>query len=336
MSLSKEELKNLSRLFLSKEDSNTELAFSMMEGQPFSKELLTELFAVYRLTEDEDFKARAKKEIEAIASPATISLFDSKRKLSRSGHYDPNEKTIAKNIDYFVYASKNELDGVKLARALVEKYGHGYQYLLDNLSSDELVEFFATFKKGNTFSFAKKGISKIPKEIFLIPGIDEIEEFDMSGNKIGTVPASISKFTNLKKLMLNSNNLKKVNKSISKLEHLEYLDLSDNNFKEFPVEVCQCKGLKELKAMHMASYFSRVFVLPSALADMKNLKTLHFHRSNKSIAKNLHDVLSQCTQLEILTLSSYEEKLDEIAALQKALPNCKVSASKTLSSLNYN
>jgi hypothetical protein len=158
MSLSKEELKNLSRLFLRKEDSNTDLAFSMMEGQPFSKELLTELFAVYRLTEDEDFKARAKKEIEAVASPATLSLFDSKRKLSRSGYSAPNEKTIAKNIDFFVSSSKNELDGVKLARALVGKYGHGYEYLLSNLPKDELIEFFATFKVGNTFSFAKKGI----------------------------------------------------------------------------------------------------------------------------------------------------------------------------------
>lgn len=336
MTLTEEELQNLSRLFLSKEDTNTQLAFEMMEGQNFSKELLTELFAVYKLTEDTAFKERAKKEIELIASPATIALFNSGKKLSRSSNFDPNEKTIAKNIDYFVRQSNNELNGIKLAKALVEKYGHGYEYLLNNLPSEELISFFASFKNGNVFSFAKKGIGKIPKEVFLIPNIEEIEEFDMSGNKLATLPAGISKLKNLKRLHLNSNNLKSINKNIAKLTKLVYVDLSHNNFKEFPTAITQCAALVELKAMHIASYFSKVFVLPVELAGMDQLRILHFHRSNQSIAQNIHSILPMCKQLEVLTLSSYEENETQVNALKKALPNCAVSASKTLSTLNKN
>jgi Leucine-rich repeat (LRR) protein len=336
MELSKEELQNLSRLFLSKEDTNTQLAFEMMQGQGASKELLTELFAVYKLTEDTTFKERAQKEIEAIASPATIALFKSGKKLSRSSSFDPNEKTIAKNIAYYVSSSNNELNGIKLAKALVEKYGHGYEYLLNNLSSSELITFFAGFKNGSVFSFTKKGIGKIPKEVFLLPNLEEIEEFDMSGNKLATLPAGIAKLKNLKRLKLNSNNLKTVNKNIAKLDQLEFLDLSHNNFKEFPTTITQCSGLIELKAHHMASYFSKVFELPKELAKMENLKILHFHRSNKAIAANLHTVLPTCSQLEVLSLSSYEENEAQINSLKKALPNCQISAEATLSTLNKN
>lgn len=336
MGLSKEELQNLSRLFLSKEDTNTQLAFEMMQGQNVSKELLTELFAVYKLTTDETFKERAKKEIETIASPATIALLKSGKKLSRSSNFDPNEKTIAKNISYYVSSSNNELNGLKLAKALVEKYGHGYEYLLNNLPSAELISFFEGFKNGNVFSFKKKGIGKIPKEVFLMSNLDEIEEFDMSGNKLATLPAGISKLKNLKRLKLNSNNLKTINKNIAKLDQLEFLDLSHNNFKEFPVVITQCSGLVEFKAHYMASYFSKVFELPTALAEMKNLRVLHFHRANKDIAKNIHEVLPTCTQLEILTLSSYEESEAQVNRLKKALPNCKISDEATLSTLNKN
>ena len=240
MDFSTEEIKNLSSLFLSTDDTNTALAFEIMKGKKASKELLTELFAVCKLTTDEHFRTQARKEIEAIANQQTIALLDSKKKLSRSSTFDPNEKTIAKNIAYYVSATQDELDGLKLAKAFIEKYGHGYEYLINHLNSAQLITFFAQFQEGNKWVFRKKGIGKIPKEIFLIPNAEQIEEFDMSGNKIATLPTGIAKFKHLKRINLSGNNLKSINKSIGKLKELTELDLSHNNFKEFPDAILQC------------------------------------------------------------------------------------------------
>lgn len=334
MSLSKEEIANLSSLLLSKEDTNTALAFELIQEPAIAQELITELFAVYKLTEEEELKQTAKEKIEGVASPTTIALLSSGKRLSRSSHFDPNEKTIAKNISYYVAASKDELQGVKLALALVKKYGHGYEYLFNNLSSPELVAFFQDFKQGNVFRFSKKGVGKLPKEIFLIEGVEEIEEFDVSGNKLGSLPASIAKLKNLKKLIVSSNNIKSINKAILKLQHLIYLDINDNKFKEFPAILTQCPALVELRALYSFSYFSREYVLPKEIADITTLKIFHYteHRHHQAFMQ----IVKSLTHLEQFVLSHSKEMEQALPSIQKSLPNCAVSLSNQLFSLNYN
>ncbi|MGH1337137.1 MAG: leucine-rich repeat domain-containing protein [Aureispira sp.] len=334
MSLSKEEIANLSSLLLSKEDTNTALAFELIQEPAIAQELITELFAVYKLAEEEELKQTAKAKIESVANPATIALLSSGKRLSRSAHYDPNEKTIAKNISYYVSGSKEELQGVKLALALVKKYGHGYEYLFNNLSSAELIAFFQDFKQGKIFRFSKKGVGKLPKEIFLIEGVEEIEEFDVSGNKLGTLPASIAKLKNLKKLVVSSNNIKSINKAIIKLQKLVYLDINDNKFKEFPMILTQCPALVELSALYSFSYFSRAYVLPKEIAHITTLKT--FHYTEHCHHQEFMQVIQNLTHLEKLVVSHSKEMEQALPLLQKTLPNCAVSLSNQLFSLNYN
>ena len=335
--LSQEELTRLSDLLLSSDDQNTHLAFEMMQGQSFSADFITELFVVCKLSENEAFQQRAAAELERL-DPNMLQVLALKQKLSRKGKNGSgaNEKTIAKNINYYVVASNEQLNGIKLAHALIKKYGHGYQYLLDTLQGAELVDYLATFKQGNRFDFSQKGISKIPKEVFKIPGMEAVEEFDVSGNKIGTLPAQIGTLAQLKKLDLSSNNLKKVNKNIAKCTQLVWLDLSRNNFKEFPVEICACDSLQELRLMYAASYFSKTFLLPENLPELTQLRILVLHRDRQEHAANLLDILPQCQQLEELYLSEYTEKQDVLDQLRQQLPNCSISTDTTLSRLNYN
>lgn len=335
--LSTEELEQLSNLLLSTDDQNTHLAFEMMEGKTWSATLLTELFVVCKLSGNDAFKERAKAELERL-DPNMSNVLALKQKLSREGKNSSgaNEKTIAKNIQYYVTVSKQQLDGIKLAKALVQKYGHGYQYLLDTLKGDDLIQYLGTFLQGKHFDFSKKGVTKLPKEIFKVSGIQEVEEFDVSGNKIATLPNQIGQLTQLRKLNLSSNNLKKVHKNIQKCTQLEWLDLSRNNFKHFPEEICGCTSLKELHLLYSASYFSDEFILPESFIDLKNLHTLIFYRDNKDHAPNLYTVLANCQQLEHLSLSEYTENPNQIAQLQKQLPNCTISTSKALAQLNYN
>lgn len=335
--LSAEELEQLSNLLLSNDDQNTHLAFEIMEGKTWSATLLTELFVVCKLSGNDAFKQRAKAELERL-DPNMSKVLALKQKLSREGKNSSgaNEKTIAKNIHYYVTVSKNQLDGIKLAKALVQKYGHGYQYLLDTLKGDALIQYLSTFLQGNRFDFSKKGVTKLPKEIFNIPGIEAVEEFDASGNKIATLPSQIGQLSQLKKLNLSSNNLKKVHKNIQKCTQLEWLDLSRNNFKHFPEEICGCATLQELHLLYCASYFSKEFMLSEELPNMAQLHTLIFYRDNKDHAPNLYTVLAKCQQLKHLSLSEYTENPNQIAQLNKQLPNCTISTSKTLSQLNYN
>lgn len=335
MDFSVGEIAKISTLFLSKDDNSTVLAFEMMRGRNASKVLLTELFAVYKLSTDKSFKATARQEIARLANQETIGLLDAKKKLSRSSNFDPNEKTIAKNIRYYVDGSKGDLDGTKLAYALIEKYGHGYEYLINNLTSPQLIDFFSQFCTGKRFEFSKKGIGKIPKEVFLIPQAEQIEEFDMSGNKIVTLPAGIAKFKNLKKINLSSNNLKSINKAIGKLNQLEYLDLSHNNFKLFPKAILACP-LVEFRGSHMASYFSRAFDLPEDFKQLETLRVLHLHRSNKHSLISIHQILAQCTHLEKLILSAHQETTEQINHLKDILPNCSISTDHLLNTLNNN
>jgi len=337
--LTKEELQQLSTLLLSADDQNTHLAFEMMKEKPFSEDLITELFVVCKLSDNDEFKQHAQKELERL-DPNMTKVLALKSKLSRdrqNGGSGANEKTIAKNIKYYVSCSNKKLDGVKLAKSLVTKFGHGYQYLFDTLKGDDLINYLATFKEGKRFDFSKKGVSKIPKEIFSIPDIGEVEEFDASGNKISSLPTQIGKLTKLKYLNLDSNNLKKINKNIAKCKELELLDLSNNNFKEFPTEICACESLTELRMVNAASYFSDVYTLPEEeFPKLKNLRVLHFHRERPHHAANLFTVFPKCENLEVVSLSEYTENQDQVNSLQKQMPNCKVSTSKILSRLNYN
>lgn len=334
MNLSNEEIQNLSNLLLSKEDTNTALAFELMQDPTVTQQLLTELFAVYKLTEEETLKSTAKEKIEAVANEKTLALLSSGKRLSRSGHYAPNEKTIASNIDFYVSSSGQELQGVKLALALVKKYGHGYEYLFKHLSSPELIAFFQDFKQGNVFSFTQKGVSKLPKEVFMIEGIEEIEEFDVSKNKLASIPAGIAKLNNLKKLVVSSNNIKTINKAILKLDQLAYLDINDNKFKEFPIVLTKCKALVALRALYSFSYFSKDYFLPKAIVDMVQLRVFHF-TENRNHEKFM-EVIQDMHQLETLVLSHSDAIEKDLAIIEKALPNCQISLSKQLFSLNYN
>jgi Leucine-rich repeat (LRR) protein len=336
--LSKEEIQHLSTLLLSADDQNTNLAFEIMKGKPFSEEFITELFTVCKLSSNEEFKKQAQKELERLDSNMT-KVLSLKQKLSREGKNGSgaNEKTIAKNIDYYVSYSNNKLDGIKLAKCLVIKYGHGFQYLFDNLKGKDLIDYLETFKVGNRFDFSNKGVGKIPLEVFQVPGIEEVEEFYANGNKIEALPGQIGDLKKLKRLDLSSNNLKKINKNIQKCNNLDWLDISENNFKEFPVEICNCSSLIELRIINSASYFSDVFTIPEVeFLKLKNLRILYFHRERKEHADNLFLVFPKCEKLEELNLSEYTEIQEAVTTLQKEMPNCKVSTSKILSYLNHN
>lgn len=242
MSFTKEEIQNLSNLFLSSEDANTSLAFEIMGEQELPKQLLTEIFAVYKLTKDEELKEKAKTLLEKYGSDRVKRVMKWHLKLAHDGSpYGATEKTIAKNIDK--YCDGKELNGSKMATAMYKKYGTGFNYLLNNVSNSERKKNLKIFITGKAFKLHNAALTKFPPELF---ELTELEEIDLTGNKIKTIPAKIKVFKNLKVLRLTGNNLKTINKGILGLKNLEELYLDKNLMVEFPGIVLDMTWLKKL------------------------------------------------------------------------------------------
>lgn len=269
MSLSPEEIQNLSDLFLSKDEDNTRIAFELMENQLFDPALITELFVVYKLTDVEEFKAKARKLLEEHGSGALKAAMNSKKSITTEGISGASEKKIKANIKKYV--SSNELDGLKFAKALYNRYDFGISYLLDELPSEERKTLLETFKNGTSFSLTKKDLTKMPKEFY---EFTDLEEINLSGNKLASIPSQFTKFKNLKKLIINDNNLKKLHPKLANLS-IETLNIAENLFETFPETIISMKSLKVLDLNEATKLsVSDPFDVPSGFQDLPNIVEL--------------------------------------------------------------
>lgn len=248
MPLSKDEITNLSQLFLSKDDTNTQLAFEIMEPHGFAVELLTEIFVVYKLTSSNELRQRATALLEQHGSSSI------KAAMARKLEFN-TEKTIKKNISKYVQTSNDELDGLKFAEALYNKYGLGFAYLMKEASSEAKKAILEKHKEGTTFTLHYKGLTAMPKEFF---EFTDLEEIDISHNKISNLSGKFKAFKNLRKLNAASNCIKKIHKNFASLQHLEELDLSSNLIEEFPTVLGDIKSLRRLDMRSMLNIKSLV------------------------------------------------------------------------------
>ncbi len=226
MSFDQEQIKNLSILLMSADESNASIAFEIIENNEFPTVLLSELFAFFKTAEDKTLKKKAKILLEKYGSYELVEACKMRLPLSRGkSSIAATEKTIKKNI--IQYTHNNELDGIKIAKALYQKNGVGATYLLTATPEDQRKEILKTFIRGTAFKLNGKALTQFPKELFDFP---ELTEIDLSENKITSIPKDIEVFQNLQKLNLSNNKLKSIHKNILKVKRLKNLNLSYNNF----------------------------------------------------------------------------------------------------------
>jgi Leucine-rich repeat (LRR) protein len=274
MELTTEELQNLSELLLSVDDDNTRIAFGIMNGQQGAfKELFTETFVIYKLSEDKEIKNSAYHFLQKQANADISSILNSNIMLGQKGSVIPTELTIRKNISSYVEMSKDQLDGKKMALALYHKYGVGLNFLLKNLSDQLKVNLLKSFITGTSFKLNHCSLSKIPEELYAFTDLTEI---DLSHNKIKTVSAKIKVFKHLESLILSKNQINKLNKALATLPHLKKLDISSNKFKEFPPVLAKLEKLEDLN-IHELHYtmLGEVYQVPAAFTQLKQLKKIN-------------------------------------------------------------
>ncbi len=278
MALSSEELENLSDLLLSVNDDNTEIAFEILSGQKiFPKGLLTEVFVVYKLTDNDVLKDKAMTFLKHYDIDESSDIIRAKSHLKTDE--GATEKRIKSNVSYYVRISEGKLDGVKMATAMFNKYNVGLHYLLDNANKAQKHKILSSFMVGSAFKMKGVSLTKVPDALY---DFSDLTEIDLSMNDLSTLPVKIKAFKKLERLNISDNKIKKLPKSITTLKNLTHLDISKNRIPEFPTEILKMFQLKGLNIEQLDKYNGRFMYLtiPEDFQKLSNIQELKLSSYN--------------------------------------------------------
>ena len=287
MTLSNEQLEKLSTLLMSADEKNAQVAFEIIKNNEFPESLISEIFAFFKTTNDKTLKNQAQLLLENHGSAELIETLKMRLPLkSGKSSMAATEKTIKKNI--IQYTHNNELDGIKIAKALYKKMGVGATYLLSATPMAQRKEMLKTFISGTHFKLNNKALTQFPPELFNFP---ELTSIDLSQNKITSIPKNIEVFQSLKTLNLSQNKLKSIHKNFLKLENLRELNLSQNNFfRKFPDIIFKMPQLQKLNIDRVCGNYSLYQELPENIYNLKNLEEFQLVNSKVKFYSNYPSV----------------------------------------------
>lgn len=144
---------------------------------------------------------------------------------------------------------------------------------------------------------------------------DTIYGLNLSKQKLETVPASLSKFKNLRYLNLGKNKLSELPSFIGDLQNITELNLEKNKFTFLPIELCKMKNLERLIINR-----NLMGTLPSCVEYMIALKYIDLY--DNPITK-LPESFERMQNLEKVDLSGIRFSPDFQESWQLRLPNVK-------------
>ena len=272
MRLTPEEQSSLLGLLLSPDDHNTALALELLAARNFPRAVLTEVFVIYKLTQDEQLRHQASNFLQHHPFMGLMHVMNSNLQLGQRIHLQPTEQTIKKNIDTYVALSHGVLDGLRFAQAMYRKYKIGLKYLLERLPLDERTALLRTFITGTRFKLSDSSLTTIPKELYQFK---ELTSIDLSYNKLKTLPHKIKQFAQLEELLLSNNTLVSLTPALRQLPNLRHLDVAHNKFKQVPAIITE---LTQLETLNMAQLnhllLGETMTMPTAIQQLTQLKEL--------------------------------------------------------------
>lgn len=272
MHLSANERSNLLALLLSPDDNNTILALEILPAKDFPRELLTEVFVIYKLTTNESIRHRAHAYLQHHPFMGLVRVMNSNLQLGRNTYLQPTEQTIKKNINTYVTLSNGALDGLRFARAMYRKYQLGLKYLLERSPIEERRALLQTFITGTKFKLVGSSLTTIPKDLYYFKNLTSI---DLSDNKLKTLPRKIQQFKQLQELRLAHNNLVSLTDGLRELPMLKHLDVSHNKFKTFPTIIPELRQLETLNVAQLDHLLlGETIEMPPEIQQLTQLKEL--------------------------------------------------------------
>lgn len=129
--------------------------------------------------------------------------------------------------------------------------------------------------KTGVCTLPNSNLKEFPRELYLIEGV--LRTVDLSGNKLSSIPAAISKFEQLKHLTLTNNRIAFLPDSLCKLKKLETLSLGSNHLSRLPETLSQLSNLRNVNLSD-----NRLAAFPHCFCGLKHLDVLDLSRNRIS------------------------------------------------------
>lgn len=147
---------------------------------------------------------------------------------------------------------------------------------------------------------------------------EKVKVLDLHAKGIATIPNDdLAKFVNLEELNLSGNKLHNLPKSLGNLAKLKKLDVSYNQLDQMESVPSSIGKLVELEKLNLEK--NLLFTLPGEIGQLKKLKVLNLSMNKFS---SLPDELGSMTSLELITLKA-NPTLEELPESLKSLKNLK-------------
>ncbi|XP_067941606.1 leucine-rich repeat-containing protein 57-like [Watersipora subatra] len=160
--------------------------------------------------------------------------------------------------------------------------------------------------KTGACQLTKLGLEEVPPELSSIAA--NLRTLDLSENRIGRLPATISQFGLLKSLQLSFNSLRNLPDEIGDLARLETLVLTGNQLSGLPETLAKIKTLTTLTASR-----NQFVVFPTVVYSLRRLDVLDLS------ANKITSIPDGINQIQAIEMNLNQ---NQIAVLSEDISNC--------------
>ena len=292
-------------LLLSNDTASQLLAFEMIKSLGMSRNIILNVYFVYRITSDKAIRSAAKQLLLKDASKAFLQIVNKSQSFNNAS--EPGFSRYLKEL-----VDIADIDVLDFARLVFDKTGFGVNFLFDNGSSKDISGVIRkTISTHGYLNLRYSHIKRLPDEV---GNFSELTRIDLSGNLLRCLPESIGKLKNLDCLIIYENKISVLPESFSKLTSLRHVDIRFNNLKKFPEQITE---LSKLEILHIEN--NSIKAVPEGVSKLKVLNELGFGGGSLGV---LPEALMSLESLNKLNVES--SALTRVPESIKRLKNLKI------------
>ncbi len=247
-------------MLLSTDERNVAIGLAFFKAGGVPKDVITELYLVYKISQDKKNKAEAKKLLEIHAPKDVHKVMKDQSRLVSSAYN--GKKKLYKVQTRYAQLSQS-IDWLRVGFYLYKRFGKGLRFVLDHTTPNTpfKIEVLQALIEDNHFDYHKGyatympdyqshytyehyTFAPFPKEVYQFT---QLQGISIKGCRIAEIPAGIHQLTALEVLDLSGNFLKALPEDITQLKNLRKIDISNNEFDAFPLLLTQLPSLEEIK-----------------------------------------------------------------------------------------
>lgn len=276
----------LIELLMSEDCDNQTLALEMLKGTGVSRKLMTPLYLLFVLAEDEAVGEAARVLLMQNASPAFIRFISLDQEFESISH----EQGLTEHLHELEHFE--EIDTLEFARLIYQRRLVGLKYLLEHAPGDEVAPMLAAKVDEGCLDLTSHALSRLPEGVGEIKDITELRLFD---NRLTSLPDTLSGLRRLSEIDITANRFTILPESLGTVMMLGKLDAPNNEITSLPDALAGLEHLSELNVSH-----NRLMAITDSLGTLRSLTRLDISH-NRLVA--LPESLAGAVQLMHLDVS---------------------------------